>query len=102
MRIDSLGTPATAEVQDRKLTAGAHEFEAMLVSEMMKPLHFGETEDEGDGELTGAAGTIHSMATEALSKGIAAGGGLGIAREILRQVTAEREAHGAAGPGTKV
>ncbi len=88
-------------IQDRKLAAGAHEFEAMLLGEMLKPLKFGDesSEEEGDG---GAAGTIRGMGTEAMAKAISAGGGLGIAREILHQVRAERDAHFGTERATKV
>lgn len=94
----TLGTEA---IQDKKLAAGAHEFEAMLLAEMMKPLKFGEAESSEEDE-GGAAGTIRSMGTEAMAKAISAGGGLGIAREILSQVRAERDAHGGNAHATKV
>ena len=99
----SAGQPANADaVQDRKLVAGAHEFEAMLLGEMMKPLRFGEAESSDDDAEGGAAGTIRGMGTEAMAKAISAGGGLGVAREILQQVRAERDAHDRNQSATKV
>ena len=57
----------------------------------------GATTGAGDDDKAG--GTIESFGTEALTKAIASGGGFGIARQILRQVTAERDARQG---GTKV
>ena len=86
-----------------KLKDGAQQFEAMMLGEMLKPLHFGASADaDGEGSDDDKAGsTIESFGTEALTKAIASGGGFGIARQILRQVTAERDARQAGG-GTKV
>ena len=65
-----------------------------MLSQMLKPLHFGAGVDERgeDTEGGGAADTIRGMATEALGKALAQHGGLGIARKILREVTTEGEA----------
>lgn len=104
MTISGIGTGnalSTEAIQDKKLVAGAHEFEAMLLGEMMKPLKFGDESSDEDSE-GGAAATVRSMGTEAMAKAISAGGGLGIAREILTQVRAERDAHGGNVPGAKV
>ena len=62
-----------------------------MLGEMLKGLKFGgsaETAADGE-ETTGAAGTIQSYGTEALAKAIASGGGFGLARQIIRQVTEE-------------
>jgi hypothetical protein len=56
-----------------KLTSAAQSFEAK--------------ESEG-----GASDTIKGMATDALGKALAASGGVGIARKIVKEVTAEQEA----------
>jgi peptidoglycan hydrolase FlgJ len=94
MRIssDASGTELTSnEVQGRsKLTDAAHQFEAMLLQELLKPL---QTEDGGWGEekFDGASDTITSFGTEAVAKAISESGGLGIARQVIRQVSAEHE-----------
>lgn len=103
-RVDGTQGAATGAeaVQNRKLEAGAHAFEAMLLGEMLKPLKFGEAEasdDDGDG---GAAGTMRGIGTEALSKAISDGGGLGIADEILHGIQVERGRHFGTGSATKV
>lgn len=90
---DSIGLdPASNELQTRsKLTDAAHQFEAMLLQELLKPL---QTEDGGwsGGEKSDSASdTITSFGTEAVAKAISKSGGLGIARQVIRQVSAEHE-----------
>jgi Rod binding domain-containing protein len=76
-----------------KLTSAAQSFEAMMLNEMLKPLHFGAgVADGSEDDAGGAADTIKGMATDALGKALASGGGFGIARKIVKQVTAEEEA----------
>ena len=80
--------------QAAKIASGAKEFESMMLEQMLKPLNFGG--DQDGGEATGAAGTVQGFATEAIAKGISAGGGLGFARQITRQVMAEHHGRKAA------
>ena len=104
MRIDAttLATPQTS-APDPKLVDGAKQFEGMLLAEMLKPLSFGASPDDGGGDSEGgAAGTIRSFGTEAMAKSIASQGGFGLARQIIRQVTAEHEAQNNNQGGTKV
>ncbi len=91
--------------QQAKLVKGAHEFEAMLLNEFLKPLKFGHAEstEEGADETGGGqSDTICGFATEAMSKAIADHGGFGLAKQIVRQVTAEHDAKVGAKVGTKV
>ncbi len=88
-------TPAD-KVQQNKLVAGAHEFEAMLLQQMLKPLQFGEAagadaETDSDGNSGGANDTIRSLSVEAVSKAIAQAGGVGIARQIIQQVNQQHQ-----------
>ena len=100
-------TDAGASADDRrtaKLASGAHEFEAMMLQQMLKGLKFGQAPgDGGDGEeASGANGTLQSYGTEALAKAISGQGGFGIARKIIQQVTAEDAAKGNLKSGSKV
>ena len=89
----SLNNDASAKVRLARLTDGAHQFEAMMLAEMLKGLNFSGAPDEGSQEATGGAGsTITSYGTEALAKAVSQGGGFGLARQIVRQVTAEDSA----------
>ncbi len=85
---------AMAKVRLTKLTDGAHQFEAMMLEEMLKPLKFGESPDAaGEADRGGGAGsTIQGYGTEALAKAISDGGGFGLARQIVQQVAAEDRA----------
>ena len=86
-----------------KLVAGAHEFEAMMLQQMLKGLKFGEAPGDGeDGEASGANGTLQGYGTEALAKSIASGRGFGIAQRMIEQVTAEDAAKGISRTGGKV
>ena len=104
MDVAAVGSGAPGfDRETAKLKDGAREFEAMMLGEMLKPLHFGGAADaDGEGGDSKAGGTIESFGTEALTKAIANAGGFGIARQILRQVTAERDARQGEGGGTKV
>ena len=104
MRIDATaGSTVAASKPDPKLVDGARQFEAMMLGEMMKGLSFGGAPgDDPEDSSAGAAGTVRSFGTEAVAKAIATGGGFGLARQIIRQVTAEHEAAEAKQGGTKV
>lgn len=88
--VDSL--PAVPDPKPARLTHAAQSFEATMLNEMLKSLHFGAGVAEGDEQSEGgASGTVRGMATDALGKALAARGGVGIARRIVKQVTAEQE-----------
>ena len=99
----------TSPAQQSKLVAGAHEFEAMLLQQMLKPLQFGEaagadSETDTDGNSGGANDTIRSLSVDAVSKAIAQAGGLGIAKQVIQQVERENQHKSSLtiGTGTKV
>lgn len=83
--------PAPAAAQHTQLVKAAREFEAMLMQEMLKPMRakdplFAEA-DASDSSQDG--GVLQGFGTQAMAEGISAGGGLGIAKLVVRQV--ERE-----------
>lgn len=96
MRITAQPAPQSAtaaETQKQaKLTDAAQQFEARLMQEMLKPMRAGQ--DSWGGEEKNddpSADTISSFGTEAVAKAIAKGGGLGIAKQVVRQVTLEHQ-----------
>ncbi|RZU39436.1 rod binding protein [Edaphobacter modestus] len=77
-----------------KLADAAQQFEGMMLQEMLKPL--GPKEDSWGGEESSDSGsdTIRSFGIEAVATAISKSGGLGIARQVIQQVTAEHEKTG--------
>jgi flagellar protein FlgJ len=87
----STQAPTAAETrQQAKLADAAQQFEAMLMQEMLKPMQAGQDSWGGEEKTDDpSADTISSFGTEAVAKAIAKGGGLGIARQVIQQVTLE-------------
>ena len=64
----------------------------MLLQEMLKPMRTGNSDGTWNSEEQGSDGsedTINSFGVQAVATAIAKGGGLGIARQVIQQVTAE-------------
>jgi peptidoglycan hydrolase FlgJ len=75
-----------------KLTDAAQQFEAMMWQELLKPMRTGQDSWGGEEKnVDGGEDTISSFGTEAVAKAISKGGGFGIARQIIRQVSTEQE-----------
>lgn len=93
MRIEGLAVPGTSADEDvlkrRKLTEAAQQFEGMLLEQMLKPMREGGDWGEESG---GGSQTMASFGTEAVAKAISKAGGLGIARQVVRQVMHEASA----------
>jgi flagellar protein FlgJ len=70
-----------------RLQSAAHEFEASLMKEFLKPLQhdslFADEGSRGDDDTSGSAGTLMSYGAEAMAKSISEHGGFGIAQKIL-------------------
>jgi flagellar protein FlgJ len=77
--------------KDSKLVDAAQQFEAMLMQEMLKPMRAGQNDWSGEKSDDSAADTISTFGSEAVAKAISKGGGLGIASQVVRQVTREHE-----------
>jgi len=91
------------DAKTARLVNASQDFEAMMLNEMLKPLHFGAgVEDGGEESPGGASETISSMGTDALGKALAAHGGMGIARKIVADVTKEQETTKVQTKGAKV
>jgi flagellar protein FlgJ len=75
-----------------KLVDAAQQFEAMLMQEMLKPMQAGQDGWGGEQQNDDAAAdTVSGFGTEAVAKAIVKGGGLGIAKQVVRQVTLEHQ-----------
>ena len=87
-------TPDVSNAPSPKLINAAHQFESMLLQEMLKPMRSGQDSWGGDGESDNtdhSMDTVSSFGTEAVATAISKGGGLGIARQIIQQVTLEHQ-----------
>jgi Rod binding domain-containing protein len=83
-----------------RLIKAAHEFEAQLMKEMLRPL----TADEGfcgDGNDSGSGGILKDFAGEALGQALSAHGGLGIAKSIVQSLSHLRDGAGSETAGAE-
>ncbi|HVZ83745.1 MAG TPA: hypothetical protein VG893_08720 [Terracidiphilus sp.] len=71
-----------------RLVRAAHEFEAQLMKELLKPLEDSDnlTGEDADSEA-GSAGALGKFATETLGQALSEQGGLGIADELIRTLS---------------
>lgn len=73
-----------------KLADAAQQFEAMMMQELLKPFSNRQDGWGADSQNSDAGSdTMSSFGTEAMAKAIAKNGGLGIAKQVIRQVTQE-------------
>jgi len=94
MQIGTLNTAAsefgsTDAAVDPRLKPAAHEFEASLMQEFLKPLQqrdalFSDTSDSASNDDSGADGALMSFGSQAMAKAISERGGFGIATQILK------------------
>lgn len=71
-----------------RLVHAAHEFEAQMMKELLKPMTGTDelTGEDSDSE-TGSGGTMGEFASEALGRALSERGGLGIATSILHSLS---------------
>jgi Rod binding domain-containing protein len=81
----SFAQAPTAPPQPR-LVRAAHEFEAQLMKELLKPLTTGDGLI-GSGDETGSNSALGDYAGEALGRALSDQGGFGIASRIIAQVS---------------
>jgi Rod binding domain-containing protein len=81
---------SSAPAPSPRLVNAAHEFEAQMMKELLKPMATAGTdpltgEDEDSGAGSGTA--LGEFATEALGRALSERGGLGIANKIIGQLS---------------
>ena len=79
-------------VQPPRLIRAAHEFEAQMMKELLKPLTSGDGLTGSDDE-SGSSGALGDYAAEALGRALSEAGGLGIANRIVGQVSQSSISH---------
>jgi Rod binding domain-containing protein len=102
----AVGHTATTP-QNARLVSAAHQFEASLMAEVMKPLQeddslFSETKDRDSSSLGGGSGNaLTGFASEALGRCLSEHGGFGIARQILSRLGDQDHPSAASSQGSK-
>lgn len=98
MRIEpataSTAAAAAEGAKNPKLVNAAQQFESMLLQEMLKPMRGGGEDSWGGDDQSNndsSMDTISSYGTEAMATAISKGGGLGIAKQVIQQVTLEHQ-----------
>ena len=81
---------ANTNTPQPRLVRAAHEFEAQMMQELMKPLTrdsslTGEDDDSNSG--SGSNGALGQFATEALGRALSEQGGFGIAKSVLKDLS---------------
>lgn len=102
MQAAAVSTPmsmvaSNTEARQHKLTQAAHEFEAQMMKELLKPLQeMGELggEDGGLDGGAGAEGALGEFAQEALGQALSRSGGFGIADRLLHTLSASGKTAG--------
>jgi peptidoglycan hydrolase FlgJ len=95
MGIAGVNTEAAALQRHAKLQDAAEKFEGLMLEELLKPMQEGQGGAFGgfgggfggdDTERDGSLDTMSSYGTEAVANAIAKSGGLGIAKQVMRQL----------------
>jgi Rod binding domain-containing protein len=79
---------AASATPSPRLVSAAHEFEAQMMQELLKPLSSSSGLDGEDGDSdSGSGSALGEFASEALGKALSEQGGFGIASSVLRQLS---------------
>ncbi len=82
--------PDAAAVKQAKLVDAAHQFEGMMLTEMLKGMQTGKDEMTGEGDEGDNSGdTLRTYGTEAVAQAISMHGGIGLANQVIAKVTKE-------------
>jgi Rod binding domain-containing protein len=90
--ITRAGGAADQATPQPRLVRAAHEFEAQMMNELMKPMTHGssltgEDDDSDSGSGSGSGGALGEFATEAMGKALSEHGGFGIASSIIKELS---------------
>jgi Rod binding domain-containing protein len=73
-----------------RLVRAAHEFEGQMMQQLLKPMTSGDALSGTDGDEdsgAGAGGALGEFASEALGQSLSERGGLGIAKQIIQELS---------------
>jgi Rod binding domain-containing protein len=82
-------TGQQASAVSPRLTRAAHEFEGLMMKELLRPMmqHDGLTGEEDDTDPDSSSGALGEFALEALGQALSQQGGLGIANSIIKELS---------------
>src|SRR5664279_4023101 len=86
--------PVVESARDSRMVRAAHQFEASMMNELMKPSMENSMFEEDDpsalvGQGSGGSNALMGFASESLAGSLSEHGGLGIARQIISHLRAE-------------
>jgi len=84
--IPAAGAEAAGTMPEPRLVRAAHEFEAQMMKELLKPMTGGSILAEGDGEA-GSGSALGEFASEALGRALSERGGFGISHRIVQDLS---------------
>ena len=92
MGIAGVNPEAAALQRHAKLQDAAEKFEGLMLEELLKPMQHGQDSWGGDVKDEDTTfDTLSSFGSETMAKAISKGGGFGIARKVVSQITSERQ-----------
>jgi len=100
MKSAEAAAPAGPIAPQPRLVRAAHEFEAQMMKELMKPLNRGssltgaDADADEDSSDSGSAGALGEFASEALGRALSEQGGFGIAASIVKQLSGRGSQNG--------
>ncbi len=78
-------TKRSSAMASPRAISAAHEFEAQMMKELLKPLTGGDgSQGDDEDQALSSGNALGDFASEALSRGISDRGGVGIANRIVR------------------
>ena len=80
-----------------RLVRAAHEFEGQMMKELLKPMTNGDALTGTDADKdsgAGSGGALGELASEALGQSLSERGGLGIANQIIQELSHTGNQHG--------
>lgn len=83
-------TAQAENVPSPRLVRAAHQFEGMIMNELLKPITNGDAlggADEDSDSGAGSGGALSDFATETLGQSLSERGGLGIANRIIQKLS---------------
>ena len=92
--LPSSGRAVTETVPQPRLVKAAHEFEAQMMKELLKPMmEKGGLGGEGEDSDAGSGGALGEFASEALGRALSEQGGFGLSKQIVRDLSHSGNKH---------